>query len=206
MICSRCKVDKDESEFSPSELKRRHRCKACVKEYQKLYYADLEVKEYTKRYKKEYYADPENKERTKGYHKEYYADPENKERIKGCHKQYMKLRRATDPLFKVTQNLRTLICESLKRRGYTKRSKTAQILGADFETVQRHLGPMPEYEYHIDHICPIVQAQNEEESLKLCHYTNLRYLPAEENLRKSDSKTPEGEEMCRKLLGREWIE
>jgi hypothetical protein len=105
----------------------------------------------------------------------------------------------------MAQNLRWIIRGTLKHGGYTKRSKTTQILGADFETVQKHLGTTPEYEHHIDHICPIAQAQNEEEVLKLCHYTNLRYLPAEENLQKSDKKTPEGEEMCRKLLNREWI-
>ena len=60
--------------------------------------------------------------------------------------------------------------------------------------------------YHIDHICPLAQAQTIEEAKKLCNYANLQLLPKLENIRKSDSKTPEGEEMCKKLLGREWID
>jgi hypothetical protein len=109
-------------------------------------------------------------------------------------------------LYKLICKLRSLTNKALGRYGYTKRSKTAQILGVDLETAQHHLGHVPEYKHHIDHICPITQAQNEEEAIKLCHYTNLRYLPTEENLQKSDRKTPEGEEMCRKLLDREWID
>ena len=239
MICSKCKVDKDEGEFTASELKRSPRCKVCRAEYakqrnakpevkarnkecKKQYYADPEVKERMKERQKQYRADPEVKAREKEYDKQYRADPETqeciKERMKEYGKEYRakpevrecvnlrhKQRLATDPLFKTTHNLRSLIRYSLKRGGYTKRAKTIKILGADFETVQHHLGPVPTYEYHIDHICPVSQAQNEEESLKLCHYTNLRYLSAEENLQKSDKKTPEAEAMCRQLLGREWI-
>ena len=257
VICCKCKVEKDESEFAASMLKRGHRCKSCVKEYQKQHRAKPEVKERAKEYWKQYCADPEIKERIKEYdkqrradpgnkeckreydkqrradpevkdrekeqqkqhranpevkgrkkeyHKQYYAKPEIRRREKAYHKQYQKQRCATDPLFKTACDLRSLIGVSLRGRGYTKRSKSTQLLGADFKTVQHHLGPVPTYEYHVDHICPIAQAQNEEEAYKLNHYTNLRYLSKEENLQKSDKKTLEGEEMCRQLLNREWID
>jgi hypothetical protein len=193
--------------------------KAREKEYNKRYRADPEVREHMKEQRKQRRADPEVKAREKEYDKQHYANPEVKERkkeqdkqrnakpeVKECKRQRVKQRRATDSLFKLTGNLRRSIHESLRRGGYTKRAKTTKILGADFETVQHHLGPVPTYEYHIDHICPVAQAQNEEEAIKLCYYTNLRYLSAEENLQKSDKKTLDGEEMCRKLLGREWVD
>jgi len=66
------------------------------------------------------------------------------------------------------------------------------------------LGPKPEGDYHLDHICPCAQAQNEEELIKLQHYSNFRWLPAKENLIKSSNRVPEAEEMCKTLLGRDW--
>lgn len=39
--------------------------------------------------------------------------------------------------------------------------------------------------WHIDHIKPLNLAKTEEELYKLCHYTNLQPMWAEENLKKS---------------------
>ena len=39
---------------------------------------------------------------------------------------------------------------------------------------------------HIDHIMPLATAKTEEEVIKLCYYTNLQLLKAEDNWRKSD--------------------
>jgi hypothetical protein len=41
-------------------------------------------------------------------------------------------------------------------------------------------------EWHIDHIIPLSSANSEEELYKLCHYTNLQPLWAEENIKKSN--------------------
>ena len=94
----------------------------------------------------------------------------------------------------------------MKRQGFSKKSKTASLLGCSFEELQIHLGLKQECNYELDHICPCAQAQNEEELIKLQHYSNFRWLSAEENGAngKWNKWTPEGEELCRKLLGREW--
>ena len=108
-------------------------------------------------------------------------------------------------MYKMRKLLRSLMWSHFQAKAHKKGTKTETLLGCSFESLLSHIGPRPE-DAHLDHICPCAQARTEEELIKLQHYTNLRWLSAEENLAKSDKKTPEAEEMCRKLLDREWID
>lgn len=68
------------------------------------------------------------------------------------------------------------------------------MLGCDFKTAHKHIEKQftegmswdNRSEWHIDHIIPLASAKTEEELAKLCHYTNLQPLWAEDNLRKGD--------------------
>lgn len=116
------------------------------------------------------------------------------------------------------RSLRTCIGMAIGKR-YKKTQKSAEMLGAPIEEVLRHIESMwrpgmswknkgkrgPDG-WDIDHICPCSQAQNEEELIKLQHYTNLMPMWSIDNRTKNDFKTPEGDDMCQKLLGREWID
>ena len=42
------------------------------------------------------------------------------------------------------------------------------------------------YGWHIDHIIPLSSAKTEEDIYKLCHYSNLQPLWAEDNFKKSN--------------------
>lgn len=117
-------------------------------------------------------------------------------------------------LFKATNAIRALLCASIKFKGFKKIAKTTTLLGCSIDCFKLHLeskfrGNMT-WENHgsvwsFDHICPCSQALNEEELLKLQHYTNLQPLLKIENIQKSDSVTIESERLCKILLRRDWI-
>lgn len=143
-----------------------------------------DIKEHVKEYRKT------NADKIKDNKKEYYKA--NTDKIKEYHKEYRRNRRAVDPLYKLTSNIRRLISISLKNRGFKKTSKTATILGCSFMYLQLHLklqfedwmnwGNQGKYNgeinfgWDIDHIIPISSAETEEEVLSLSHYSNLQPL------------------------------
>ena len=102
-----------------------------------------------------------------------------------------KVRLTKDPLYKLTCNIRTLVRISFKN-GFTKRSRTEKILGCSYEELKKHFEDKFEvwmtwdnygkyngelnYGWDIDHIIPICTATNEEELVRLNHYTNLQPL------------------------------
>ena len=82
--------------------------------------------------------------------------------------------------------------ESVKRNGYSKKTKTHQILGCSFEEFRDHIekqfepwmnwgnhgkyNGQPNFGWDFDHIIPHSSAVTEEEVIKLNHYTNLQPL------------------------------
>lgn len=110
-------------------------------------------------------------------------------------KNYRKLRKTFDILFTFKTAISKLITVSLKAKKYGKKTRTHQLLGADFDTVFEHLKTTakinygawcPIVKYHIDHIIPCASAKTEEELIKLQHYTNLQYLLPKDNMTKRD--------------------
>lgn len=187
-ICSKCKMEYDMTNFYHNKKDKSGYdpwCKSCCKENVLKYYNN-------------------NKEKSSIKHKEYY-------RLNATYRKkqvysYKRKRMKCDSIYKIRQNISIIINHVLKNRGYTKTSKTFDILGCTYEELLIHLGPKPDGEIHLDHICPCSQAQNEEELIKLQHYSNLRWLPASTNLTKSDNHTCEAEQKCKELLGRGWLE
>lgn len=197
-VCSRCGKECDASTFIGKSL----RCKECRSAYQREWYEknkDHKIEQCRRLYEKD-------KDKIRARHREYNKN--NAERVRSQINGWYKAARRGEKGEKALIRIKTkcLIKNIIKGSYYSKTSKTATLLGCSYEELFLHLGPRPSPDHHLDHICPCSQATTEDELLKLQHYTNLQWLPAEENLSKSDSKTPEGEEMCRILLGREWIE
>jgi len=108
-----------------------------------------------------------------------------------------KERKLKDPIFKFSENIRSLISISFKKQiGIKKSLKTETILGCSLDFFREYiLSLCPEgvtlkdfgkYGYHIDHILPISLGITEEDVIKLNHYTNLRPLWWKDNIQKSN--------------------
>ena len=139
-------------------------------------------------YIKKYNANNPNK--VKENRRNYYLN--NKEKEIEAYNIYRRNRKKTDILFKITQNIRTLISNSFKKYKFKKTSKTANILGCTFEEFKIHLESKFEswmtwdnhglyngtekFGWDIDHIIPLSSAINEADIIKLNHYTNLKPL------------------------------
>lgn len=140
------------------------------------------VKEYRARYK----AKPETKEYMKRYLKEYIQ--KNKETLRTKEKKRLQ----EDPLHRFKVQVRKTLCSSFARRNYCKNVKGEEMLGCSMDFFVEYIKSkftegmtLENYgEWHIDHIIPLATAQSVEDVKRLCHYTNLQPLWAQDNLRK----------------------
>jgi hypothetical protein len=108
---------------------------------------------------------------------------------------YIKERLENDKIFKLSLNVRNLIRNSFTRNGYSKTSKSCDILGCSFEEfknyLETHFEPWMNWDnrgnwngipteintaWDIDHIIPVSTGNTEEEIIKLNHYSNLQPL------------------------------
>ena len=172
--CNKCKIDKSLSDFSKDKTKKdglQYICKSCHKQYR----INNKGKQYNKFSKEK--------------HKQWRLD--NKEKIA----KRVNNRKQTHPLFKLSSTTRSLICNSMRKKGYNKSSKTYEILGCDFETFKLHLEKQftkgmnweNQGKWHLDHIYPVSLAKNEQHLIELNHYTNFQPLWAVDNLSKSNN-------------------
>lgn len=183
-ICSKCSEIKILSEFRKDITKKdglRPDCKKCIKEYE-LSRRNNNPSMMKEKLQKFY---QENPHKRKEYRKNY---------LKRKHQQ-RKERRNSDPIFNLTNRMRSRIHKYLKSMNIEKKNKTFEILGCTPEFFKNYIenqfreGMSWELfgEFiHIDHIIPLSIAKNEEDLYKLCHYTNLQPLWAFENIKKSN--------------------
>lgn len=158
----------------------KEKLKEKAKEYRK------NNKEKFKKYRKD------NKEELKEKRKIHYIN--NKEKCNEQCNKYQKNRKQTEPLFKLRCNITNLIRGSIRNKGYTKKSKSFEILGCTFEEFKKHIERQfiagmnwhNRNEWHLDHIYPTSLAKSEQELIKLNHYTNFQPMWALENISKGN--------------------
>lgn len=169
-ICNTCGANKERKFFSAFKRNKeglQAQCKACCASYYQANKAKLA-------------------EKAAAYRQANRSDTSNRMAA------YTRTRRATDPVFAMRTRVSSLIGFHLRRGGYTKKSRSHEILGCDWETFVSHLerqflkGMTWENRgaWQIDHIVPLSTAQTEEEILALNHFTNLRPMWAKDNLSK----------------------
>lgn len=177
--CSTCKETKDCSEFG-----RRagvndgysYVCKSCKNASAR----------------KRYEQNPKyNRQRALKY---YYK---NKQTVNPKQAKKRKERRDNDLFYRIKCNIRSMVSQYLSNYGMSKKSRTYEIIGCDYESFIVHLLlTLPREQridfirnrgnYHIDHIIPISFAKDEVDLIILNHYSNLQLLTARDNLRKSN--------------------
>jgi hypothetical protein len=190
--CKKCNTEKElECFYKNSSYKKglTAKCKDCLKKESilrrknnplKIKQQDKERYERRKDKLKKYRQD--NIEYFKERDKKYYE--KNKERKKERNKKYLKIKKETDPIFKIKCNIRSLIFESYKKKGYKKSTKTQKILGCSWAEFKKHLESNP-YGFYVgqenidlDHIKPISKSKNEKEMIGLNHYSNFQLIPS----------------------------
>jgi hypothetical protein len=191
-ICNKCNENKDVCDFKIyNKLKgyRINTCRLCKSEYLKNY--NRNTSEIRSKIKKEYRI--KNLELVKKQKKNYYEN--NKEKIKEYKRKWETDKRKNNLLFKIKQLVRSRIYKFIVSTNgkISKNNSTFNIIGCAPEFLKEHLEQkftegmswklMGKY-IHIDHIIPLSSAKTEEELYKLCHYTNLQPLWAEDNLKK----------------------
>ncbi len=177
--CNKCKIEKSLEDFHKNKASKNNGlysiCKSCKKEY---YLKNIDKS-------KEYFQ--KNKEKRRDA-KNLYMREYTKEKLKN------------NLLFRLRVNISRIICNVMKTKGYKKNSKTEFILGCSFEEFKKHIESQFESwmnwdnygnpkdgilefnkTWDIDHIIPTSSAKNEEELIKLNHYTNLQPLCSKVN-------------------------
>lgn len=203
--CYSCKITKPLSEYHNDKSKKDGKvgsCKPCKASYIANYYKNnsekmksTSIKHYYKNREeirermREYYLEniEEYRERRK---KQYWANRE--ENIAKSSKYHLE-RLKDDGIYRLKVRCRKRIWAAFKESGYTKRSRTFDIIGCSQDELVEHLESKftkgmswGNYgEWHVDHIIPFAAATTEEEVIALCHYSNLQPLWGDDNIRKS---------------------
>lgn len=118
---------------------------------------------------------------------------EHKEEINEWKKEYNKQKRQTDIQFLIKSRLRCLLYNSVRLYGNGANIQKSKKYGLDWKEICEYLesikpNDFEDNKYHIDHIIPVssFDLSKKEEVKKAFDKSNLQWLTAEENIRKSN--------------------
>lgn len=212
-VCSKCKEEKEICEFGNSKTSKDglfYSCKQCNNKRSVEYRKNNpeKVLELTRNwtaknpewvYNRHKKWREENREKANKMKRIWLSkNPEKRKQYRENYKprkqEQRKERSEVDPIFNLTNRMRSRIWKYLNILNITKKNKTFDIVGCTPQVLKEHLESQfkdgmnweNRSEWHIDHIIPLSSAKTEEELYSLCHYTNLQPLWGEENMKKSN--------------------
>ena len=212
-VCKKCQEEKNICEFGNSKLSKdgfQYYCKKCnnlrSKKYrQENYKKTLETHKNWRRKNPQWVYNrykkwgKENSEKVNEIRKKWLnKNPEKRKEYRQNYnprkKERRKERSENDTNFNLTNRMRSRLRKYLTIHNITKKNRSFEIVGCTPEYLKEHLEKQfkdgmsweNKDKWHIDHIIPLSSANTEIEIYKLCHYTNLQPLWAEENIKKSN--------------------
>lgn len=156
------------------------------------------AREYAQKWREEHperikaYGESEKgKEYKQQYNKEYYQT--NKERLRLKNREYRKRRAAADSSFRTKLLLRNLLFYAFRKYSTMGKIMSSRKYGIDYRAIVEHLGPCPALGFHIDHIIPlsVFDFDNPTHVRAAFAPENHQWLPAHDNLSKSDHYSPQ---------------
>lgn len=202
--CNKCLIEKTITSFRFRKDRNKYStiCIQCINEYRKEWRKNnpegdirylINNKEKLNEINKIWYQN--NKEKHLIRSKERYEKNKEK-RNKQINDRYKNLLK-TNLLARIKHNIRRRLNSAISDNGYTKKSRTMQILGCDFDTFKNYIeakfeswmnwnnygGKPSEFNqfWDLDHIIPISSAKDENELYRLSHYTNLQPMCSYQN-------------------------
>lgn len=183
--CNICSVPKLLREYNKSSQHKsgyRNYCRDCQREMARKY--EERMGESLKERKRIW--EENNKEKLKEIRKKTWLKHGKRwakiryERIKSSETEYLKVL------------MRRRIRAILKSKNIKKRLPSEAVVGCSYHELKIYLESKftdgmnweNQGSWHLDHIIPLSSAKTEEEIYKLCHYTNLQPLWAQDNLKK----------------------
>ena len=146
--------------------------------------------------KKRYHNSEKGKETDRKYYLEYRKNMPDyvKDKLKASHTKYCRDRYKSDSLYKLMVSMRNLIGLSFRKKKSVKNKKTEEIIGCSIEEFKNFIenkftdGMSWDNQgiWHLDHIIPISRANDEDELIKLNHYTNFKPMWGIENIKKGN--------------------
>lgn len=184
--CTKCNIEKEFKFFSVDKNTKsgfKSHCSSCRSVYSKNYRLN-NIEKFLK-------PKSELKKEKEAKYKKLWKE-KNREKINEVKRKWKANKKATDPIFKMKENLRRRTLKAFKTKGWRKSGGTETLLQGTYNEVFNHIESLftegmswsNQGEWHIDHIIPLALATTEEEIIKLFHYTNLQPLWAIDNLRK----------------------
>lgn len=194
--CWKCNTEKQLNEFSNSKrdkiFGKNRKCKSCDKEY------NLQNRDVINSRNKANYNPEKAIQRVYEWRIKKYGDKAKELEERNKIKNEIKEQKKQIAIYKKTvlitlkKSIRSSLWLVFKNKKFPKNGNSEKILGCDYEFLKEHIEKQflkgmtwenKEY-WHIDHIIPLASAKDKDELIRLCHYSNIQPMWAEENYKK----------------------